>query len=83
MNFGKAFETTKAGNMIDRPGWNGKGMYVIAVLKSEIGFLVDGKNEPIARDIGPFLMLRTVQGEFLPWLPSQSDLFAEDWQIIE
>ena len=27
----------------------------------------------------PYLYMRTVQGDLVPWLASQTDLLAEDW----
>ena len=30
----------------------------------------------------PFIVMRTVQGEFVPWLASQTDILAMDWHII-
>jgi Protein of unknown function (DUF2829). len=30
----------------------------------------------------PYLYLRTIHGNLVPWIPSQEDLFAEDWLIV-
>lgn len=30
-----------------------------------------------------YLVLRTVTGSIVPWLPSQTDIFSKDWQILE
>jgi len=30
----------------------------------------------------PYIYMRTVQGDFVPWLASQTDLLAEDWYIV-
>lgn len=53
---------------ISRAGWNGVGMYV--------------KAEDL--DTGtPYLTLFTARKEFQRgWLPSQADLFAEDWIVL-
>ena len=30
----------------------------------------------------PYLMMRTADGEFVPWVASQSDLLADDWVTV-
>jgi hypothetical protein len=30
----------------------------------------------------PYLYMKTVQGPFVPWLASQTDLLANDWVIV-
>lgn len=30
----------------------------------------------------PYLVLRNSQGGYLPWVPSQGDIFARDWAMI-
>jgi hypothetical protein len=32
--------------------------------------------------IRPYLVMRTVDGEFVPWVASQTDLLAEDWRVV-
>lgn len=29
----------------------------------------------------PYLVMRTAQGDFVPWLASQTDILADDWRI--
>ena len=31
----------------------------------------------------PWIGMKTVQDSFVPWLASQTDLLAEDWEIAE
>lgn len=66
MNFGTALENLKLGNTISRTGWNGKGMHV------ELRKANANLNEHLA--------LKNVKGTFDTWVPSISDLLAEDWQ---
>jgi hypothetical protein len=33
------------------------------------------------RDRLPFIAIKTVQGDIVPWLASQTDVLANDWQI--
>ena len=30
----------------------------------------------------PFVIMRTVSGEYVPWLCSQTDLLASDWGLV-
>ena len=68
MHFGFAIETMKAGKRVYRDGWNGKGMYI---------FLLTLPNYE------PVVCLHNAQGKLQPgWLPSQADIFAEDWNFL-
>ncbi len=29
----------------------------------------------------PYIYIQTGLGDFVPWLPSQTDLLAEDWEV--
>lgn len=51
-----------------RKGWNGKNMY--------IQLQVPDKYSKMTL---PYVYIRTVQGDLVPWLCSQADLIAEDW----
>ena len=87
MNFGLAIEAAKKGQRITRRGWNGKGQYVF--LADDVEFHADadisefhGSLEGVA--VSPVLVLRTAQGTLQPgWLASQSDMLAEDWEVVE
>ena len=72
MNFSRALEEMKAGFRLAREGWNGKGMWVAMWSPSPNG-------EPV--DV-PFLIMSTAQGTTVPWTPSATDLFAEDWRNV-
>lgn len=72
MNFSIALDMIRGGRRLARTGWNGKGMWVACQASG-------GHDRPMNRD---FLYLRTADGGFVPWIPSQSDLFAEDWHVV-
>ena len=55
-----------------RAGWNGKNMW-IAIRKP------DGNSKMTK----PYVYMRTAQGDLIPWLCSQADLLAIDWEIPE
>jgi hypothetical protein len=69
-----------------REGWNGKGMYVYLVAGSTfavnrpplLGLLPEGTEVQYR----PHLDMRTADGQFVPWVASQSDLLAEDWITV-
>lgn len=86
MDFGTALQALKGGSRITRQGWNGPGQYVVYQPGYPSGI---GINENTATATGlpigtvrifrPYLMFRTVDGSFVPWVASQTDLLAEDW----
>ena len=71
MNFSEALEATKKGSRIQRAGWNGKGMYVELQRPDEH-----------SKMSLPYLYMKTVDNNFVPWLISQTDALAEDWTIL-
>ena len=79
MNFGEALEAVKSGNLISREGWNGKGMWLAYQKAAEATGVPEGT---ICKFL-PYLMMKTVDGSFVPWLASQTDVLAEDWGIVE
>lgn len=88
MDFSAALAWCKAGKKIARTGWNGKGMYVVYQPGYPQGIAINrntakatGLKEGTVCRFLPYLMFRTVQGDFVPWLASQTDLLAEDWEI--
>jgi hypothetical protein len=89
MNFGEALEAVKSGNLISREGWNGKGMW-LAYQKAYPQGIPINKNTAEATGVPegtickflPYLMMKTVDGSFVPWLASQTDVLAEDWGIV-
>lgn len=75
MNFGQALEILKHGGAVQRTGWNGKGLWLClqtpdANSKMTLPYVymcypADAINTPGAR---------------VPWLASQTDMLADDWQ---
>ena len=87
MNFGEAIKHLKTGKKLARSGWNGKGMFFIYVagtkdvkLTEDSAYYRAGLKEV---DINPHIDMYTANGTMQPgWLASQSDLLAEDWEIV-
>lgn len=82
MNFGQAIETLKAGGLVQRAGWNGKGMhlYIEDMLTHKVrGGVFRGET----RKYEPCICMWTAQQTHQPgWLASQADMLAEDWQVV-
>lgn len=72
-HFSEALAAAKDMKTIAREGWNGKGQFV---------FMIPG-NELEGQKFLPYLALSNVQGDIVPWLPSQGDLMGDDWVIEE
>ena len=68
---GEALEAMKCGYKVRRNGWNGKGMWLKLQVPDEFSKMTL-----------PYVYMRTVQGDRVPWLCSQTDLLALDWEQI-
>jgi Protein of unknown function (DUF2829) len=68
MDFGKALDAIKAGSSVQRAGWNGKGMFVCL--------------QPPGEMTVPYIFITNAEGDRVPWVTSQADVLAEDWQIV-
>jgi hypothetical protein len=87
MNFGEAIERLKAGKKVCRTGWNGKSMWLYLVPGST--FQVS-EGRPLAAHLPlgttvnyqSHIDMKTAQDTHVPWLASQGDMLAEDWQIV-
>lgn len=87
MNFGEVVAGLKVGKRYVRKGWNGKGMFIFLVAGSQ--FKVN--REPLTSILGegtvvnyqPHIDMKTAQGDIVPWVASQSDILAEDWEMVE
>lgn len=80
LTFGDALEALKIGHKARRRGWNGTGIYIELQLPGEhskmtspyifidtTGLQTDNPDAPKCR---------------VPWLASQTDMLAEDWEVI-
>lgn len=85
LNFCDAVHMLKLGKKVARAGWNGKGMWLALIAGDLWG--IGGKapyDVPHGDHIShaPFIGMRTADAKFVPWLASQTDVLAEDWQVI-
>ena len=87
MNFGQAIEALKNGKKVARVGWNGKGMFLYYVPVgayapcTEIAESLVNENGLV--EYGAYIAMKTAQGNVVPWLASQTDMLAEDWDVVE
>jgi len=88
MNFGSALQGLKQGAKLARAGWNGKGMFIYYVPANSYpaGNNKLGTMKGIFPDdmvpYGAYLAMKTAQNNVVPWLASQTDILAEDWEIV-
>jgi hypothetical protein len=79
MDFGSALHALKYNRLkVAREGWNGKGMWLAFEegVPRELG-------GPMRRyDLRPYIVMKTVDDEIVPWVASQTDLLAEDWVVV-
>ena len=86
MNFGDAIAALKEGKRVARVGWNGKAMFLFLVSSSN--FVVN--REPLLSIMGegaivtyrPHIDMRDAEGKIVPWLASQTDMLADDWEVV-
>ncbi len=93
MMFEQALPELKAGKKIARAGWNGKGMWLIWIPGTPNATLGAGTayQKALQQDqceILPHIDMWTINAHgrraMLPgWLASQSDLLADDWEVVE
>lgn len=76
MSFSEALMALRRRNVkyVAREGWNGKGMFLFLQRPS------GGRREPSTL---PYIVMRTAQGDFVPWLASQTDVLSDDWVAVD
>jgi len=88
MDFAAALNALKTGHRITRTGWNGRGMYVAYQPGYPSGIAINantaaatGLPQGSIAIFRPYLMFSAVDGSFVPWVASQTDLLADDWTL--
>lgn len=72
MSIGGAIAALRARHRVTRVGWNGKNMY----LELQVP-------DAHSKMTLPYVYMKTVQGDRVPWLCSQTDLLANDWFVAD
>jgi len=78
-DIGWAISQLKSGRRVRREGWNGKGMW-LALQTPDIN----------SKMTLPYIYIEYPQGHpaypngsRVPWLASQNDILAEDWETVD
>lgn len=93
--FSNALDFMKKGFRVQREGWNGKGMWIClgrgAIMEDPLkfwnphtrDFAVKRKNEGLDTEVLPYFIMKTADDKILMgWLASQTDMVANDWQLV-
>ena len=93
--FGTALNLLRAGFCVRRRGWNGKGLFVVKQVPAHITEEIIPKMQSLPQSAKDIIMARenkyidytnqmlivNPDGRADSWVPSSSDVFAEDWEI--
>lgn len=91
-NFGVAIEALKQGKRVARAGWNGKGMYLwlLPAATIDAAWCREAHLKEVAEAnggqidaLGSIRMLTADRKVLTGWLASQTDILAEDWEIMD
>lgn len=88
MGFGEAITALKAGQRVARAGWNGKGMFAYLVpanryaATTPTGHAIAQHHADGLVPYRTYLALKTVDEDVATWVPSCSDVLAEDWELV-
>lgn len=69
--FGWAIVQLNGGFKCARTGWNGKNMYIALQMPDEHSKMTL-----------PYIYIKTADGGLVPWVASQTDIFAGDWVTV-
>ena len=86
MSFGLAIEAMKKGKKVARRGWNGKGMFLFLGTGIELHTEADlSCVSDLEGDLTlPTIVMKTADDKFcVGWLASQTDMLADDWEVVE
>ena len=67
-DFGYALRKLKQGKRVYRNGWNGKGMWLELQMP-----------DTHSKMSLPYIYMKTANDKLVPWLASQTDMLATDW----
>lgn len=96
MSFGSAIQALKFGLAIRRTGWNGKGLFVVKQVPDRITGDIIPNMQSLPQSAKDIIMARAEphisytnqmlivhpDGRADSWVPSSSDVFAEDWELV-
>ena len=71
MNISEAIDAMRSGLRVARRGWNGPGQ--------SLEMQVPDQHSKMTL---PYLFINTVTADRVPWLASQTDILATDWEVV-
>ncbi|WP_407889772.1 DUF2829 domain-containing protein [Levilactobacillus sp. N40-8-2] len=86
MDFGEAIKALKSGEQLKRKGWNGKGIFIALMPGNSFEdcgghkcmthdyIYIDTTGLKTTNDSAPL--------DRVPWLASQTDMLADDWEAV-
>jgi hypothetical protein len=77
MTFGQAQIELDKGKRVARKGWNGKNIWIKKYTDVKLPWRGIG-----LVDLEPFYVIKNTKGTFNTWVPSISDLQAEDYEEV-
>ena len=85
-SFSEALQNLKDGYRVARAGWNGKGMFIFLVKGSTFAVNRAPLNqfypEGTVVNYHAHVDMKTANGDIVPWLCSQTDMLANDWEVV-
>lgn len=85
--FSEALNFLRQGKKVARTNWNGKDMFLFLVPGSTFQVnrppLLGIYPEGTVINYRPHIDMKTVNGEIVPWVASQTDLLECDWIVLE
>lgn len=93
MNFGQALDRMQTGSRVQRAGWNGKGMWICLgegrLIHASQFWNIHTRAFAMSRHDGhaevlPYIIMKTADDKILMgWLASQTDMLADDWELVQ
>lgn len=71
MTFGEILKFLWVGRRVCRTGWNGKNMWIELQIPDEHSKMTL-----------PYIYMYTADKNLVPWLASQTDILANDWEVL-
>ncbi len=87
MKFGDALSVMEGGRRVTRKGWNGVGMFIYLVPANRYlptthaDRLLALSQSDGKVPYGAYFAMKSVDGTVVPWIPSQSDMVSDDWEV--
>lgn len=85
LSFGLAIEALKLGKRVSRAGWKDGVWLAMAGKESEwrASIAGGGIKDPDWNGYQAFVAIMNDEKYLMPWTPAQTDMLADDWQLVE